>query len=79
MFMDDDNYAKPWEVRTFARAMVSGGADILTSFVQVRRKHTHSARHIVWHTTSHTDTSNQTWLDCLLIHTNSVSVYGLPG
>ena len=25
MFMDDDNYAKPWEVRTFARAMVSGG------------------------------------------------------
>lgn len=34
MFMDDDNYAKPHEVRTFATAMSKGGADILTSFVQ---------------------------------------------
>ena len=31
---DDDNYAKPHEVRTFATAMTHGGADILTSFVQ---------------------------------------------
>jgi hypothetical protein len=31
---DDDNYAKPHEVRTFATAMTRGGADILTSFVQ---------------------------------------------
>ena len=34
VFMDDDNYAKPHEVRTFATAMTRGGADILTSFVQ---------------------------------------------
>jgi hypothetical protein len=31
---DDDNYAKPHEVRTFATAMTRSGADILTSFVQ---------------------------------------------
>ena len=31
--MDDDNYAKPHEVRTFVRAMESSNADVLTSFV----------------------------------------------
>ena len=33
LFMDDDNYAKPHEVRTFVRAMESSNADVLTSFV----------------------------------------------
>lgn len=31
--MDDDNYAKPHEIRTFVRAMESSNADVLTSFV----------------------------------------------
>lgn len=34
MFMDDDNYAKPFELRTFVVAMEHGNADILTSLVQ---------------------------------------------
>ena len=33
LFMDDDNVAKPHEVRTFVRAMESSNADVLTSFV----------------------------------------------
>ncbi|XRB01883.1 glycosyltransferase [Pycnococcus provasolii] len=32
LFVDDDNIAKPFEVRTFVRAMESSGADVLTSF-----------------------------------------------
>ena len=34
MFMDDDNYAKPHELRTFVVAMENGNADVLTSLVQ---------------------------------------------
>jgi len=33
LFMDDDNIAKPHELRTYAVAMESSGADVLTSFV----------------------------------------------
>lgn len=31
--MDDDNWAKVHEVRTYVRAMEWGGADVMTSFV----------------------------------------------
>uniref|UniRef100_A0A061RCB2 Glycosyl transferase family 1 n=1 Tax=Tetraselmis sp. GSL018 TaxID=582737 RepID=A0A061RCB2_9CHLO len=33
LFMDDDNYAKPHEISTYVTAMESGGADVMTSFV----------------------------------------------
>ena len=30
LFMDDDNYAKPWEISTFLKAMAHTGADVAT-------------------------------------------------
>ena len=32
LFADDDNVGKPFEIRTFVRAMESTGADVMTSF-----------------------------------------------
>lgn len=49
MFMDDDNYAKPHELRTFVVAMENGNADVLTSLVQFFWSHDNplKAREIV--------------------------------
>lgn len=49
MFMDDDNYAKPYELRTFVVAMENGNADVLTSLVQFFWSHDNplKAREIV--------------------------------